>query len=296
MDACEDFFVTVVEAHIVCAALHLFGMKNRDDTPSIPLFPEGCLQFHRSQRNSLLLTAAQNIVENFVDIAYGLQNDSSHSSNDHVKEYACDVLNLGLMLMEFNDSIREGDGERIIRCWRYLLPLFKVSGRKNYCIEAFTLLAQYSYLLSPRNAMQLMWNRTVNVHGKPGKNISCDLHLEHLNREAKNCIAGLGANITEEAVERIGKSIGPSITVLRNFDSVTGIKKASTSHSKHSSLKDVDILVQQLHETSTVFNSVPGRKHRSFEKYKANMQCITVPELSEWMSKQWDKIMASLPL
>ena len=62
--------------------------------------------------------------------------------------------------MEFKDSIREGDGERIIRCWRYLLPLFKVSGGKNYCIEAFTLLAQYSFLLSPRNAMQLMWSRT----------------------------------------------------------------------------------------------------------------------------------------
>ena len=298
MDACEDVFVTVVEAHIVCAALQLFGMNSPDDTPSIPMFPQGCLEFDKSRRNAILMTAAQNVVENFVSICYGLQQGCSRSAdNDHVKEYACDVLNLGLMLMEFKDSIREGDGERIIRCWRYLLPLFKVSGRKNYCIEAFTLLAQYSFLLLPRNAMQLMWSRTVNVHGKPGKNISCDLHLEHLNREAKNCIAGLGANITEEAVKRTGKSIGPTVTAISNFDMVNGIKKSSINHSKHSCLKDIDILVKQLHDSSAVFNTVPGRKHRSFKKYKANcIKNITVPELSVWMNKQWSKIIASLPL
>ena len=47
MDACEDFCVTVVEAHIVCAVLQLYGMNSPDDTPSIPMFPQGCLQFDK---------------------------------------------------------------------------------------------------------------------------------------------------------------------------------------------------------------------------------------------------------
>ncbi len=102
--------------------------------------------------------------------------------------------------MEFNDAIREGDGTHIIRCWCYFLLLFKVANRTNYSIKAFTLLAQYCFLFSPQMAMQLMWNRTINIHGRPGRNVLCDLHLEHMNKEAKNSISGLGSNITDEAV------------------------------------------------------------------------------------------------
>ncbi len=50
--------------------------------------------------------------------------------------------------------------------------------------------------------MQLTWNRTVNIHGRPGKNVPCDLHMEYLNREANISNAGLGSNITDEAVKR----------------------------------------------------------------------------------------------
>ena len=104
--------------------------------------------------------------------------------------YACNLVSSGLLYMEFVDAIREGDGHRIIRCWRYFLLHFKIERRINYSIEAFTLLSQYQFLLSPRMAMQLTWNRTINIHGHPGKNVSCDLHLEHLNKEAKKSIAG----------------------------------------------------------------------------------------------------------
>ena len=55
----DAFFVTMVEAHIVCAALQLFSMDSPDDTPSIPLFPEHCLQFDKSRRNCIVMTAAQ---------------------------------------------------------------------------------------------------------------------------------------------------------------------------------------------------------------------------------------------
>ncbi len=44
-------------------------------------------------------------------------------THDSVHAFACEVLTLGLLLMEFNDAIREG-GKRIIKCWRYFLLLF----------------------------------------------------------------------------------------------------------------------------------------------------------------------------
>ena len=133
--------------------------------------------------------------------------------------------------MEFLDGICEGDGQRIIRCWRYFLLLFKAANCVNYSIEAFSLLVHYQFLLPPRIAMQLMWSCTVNTHGRPGKNIPCDLHMEHLNREAKKCITGLGANITDEAVQRIGRSIGHIVKVLKHFDDINDIKQPSSQHS-----------------------------------------------------------------
>jgi len=61
------------------------------------------------------------------------------------------------------------------------LVYFKSSGGANYSTESFVLLALEKCLFSPGMSMQLKWNRTINVHGLPGRNVSCDLHIEHLN-------------------------------------------------------------------------------------------------------------------
>ena len=107
--------------------------------------------------------------------------------------------------MKFINRIREGDGTHIIRCWRFFLPLFRASGRTNYSIETVNLLAQHDFLFTPRMKQQLVWERTVNTHGKPEKNIPCDLHMEHLNRECKSSIGSLGSNIAERSIDRVGK-------------------------------------------------------------------------------------------
>lgn len=157
------------------------------------------------------MLATKQLVEKHVDLSVPEKKQKkvvATESHDGVLQYAQETLTLGLLLMEFNDAIREGDGERIMRCWKFFLPIFKSAKRKNYSLEAFTLLSQYHYLFSPRMAAQLAWSRTINTHGRPGKNISCDLHLEHLNREVKNAFGGLSSNITDQSVSRIGKSIG----------------------------------------------------------------------------------------
>ena len=79
--------------------------------------------------------------------------------------------------MEFCDAIREGDGERVLRCWQYLLLIFITSGRSNYGIEALRMLSQYEFELIPRQAQELIWNTFISTHNAPGKNISCELHI-----------------------------------------------------------------------------------------------------------------------
>ncbi len=74
-------------------------------------------------------------------------------------------------------------------------------------------------------ALQLKWNRTVNTHGRPGKNVSCDIHMEHLNRECKRALSGLGSNITDKSVERVGKTIGTTVDMLQHLEEINGIPK-----------------------------------------------------------------------
>ncbi len=120
-----------------------------------------------------------------------------------VLEYAKRLLGLGSFYMEFTDAIKEGDGQRVLRCWRYLLPLFKSSGRKNYSIEVFNMLCQYEYNLTPRKAQELIWSRFISTHNAPGRNIPGDLHQEHLNRVVKDAIRGLHSNKTEKAITKV---------------------------------------------------------------------------------------------
>ena len=174
------------------------------------------------------MLAAEHLVEKYVDLSIPEKKQNKKqkskmkkaSPHDGIYEYARDTLTLGLLLKEYSDTIRESDGDRIICVWKFLLPLFRSPGHTNYSLEAFMLLAQYYYLLSPRMAAQLAWSRTVNTHGRPGKNISCDLHLEHLNREVKNAFGGLSSNITEQSVKRISRSIKGLSSVTRCFDNV----------------------------------------------------------------------------
>lgn len=66
--------------------------------------------------------------------------------------------------------------------------------------------AQYHFTFSERMQKQLVWSRTVNIHGRTGENVPCDLHMEHLNRECKESISGLGSNITDTSIQEFGST------------------------------------------------------------------------------------------
>ena len=187
----------------------VFGMESVDDNPSLEMF--NATNENSLERRKILGRATDLIVQKFVDVScQNLTEDSSNKEqgrdrddDDQVRAYANKLLILGLFLIEFSDAIREGDGERIIRCWKYFLLLFKANNHTNYSIEALHLLVQINFTLSPWMVAQLI----VNVHGRPSKNISSDLDMEHLNRLCKSAISGMGSNVTEGSVQRVGRAI-----------------------------------------------------------------------------------------
>ena len=294
VDACEEFFLVVVEAHIQSAAMAMFGMSATEGAPTNRQhFPLGAEKLAPSERKQILLMAAGALVDKYVDLSlpgHGSKKPVKSAERDGVLEYATDVLTLGLLLMEFNDAIREGDGNRICRCWQFFLPIFKATKRKNYAIEAFVLLAQLHFLFTPRMAAQLKWSRTINTHGRPGKNIPCDLHMEHLNRLCKSSLTNLGANISDKAVLRVGKCLGEMTKIVDSYDSENGVPHQSGKHAPKSEKIDRDKILEQLNDIQ-VFTPTPGRKHRTFYNFRANpVRKLSSTKLKKWMEKQLAKI------
>ena len=132
--------------------------------------------------------------------------------HDGVHAYSCESLSLGLLFLEFKDSIREGDGGRVMHVWQYFLLLFKHRSPHSTGTVPSDFATEH-----------LKWSRFVNTHGLVGHNISCDLHMEHLNRLVKDAITGLGANKTTKAIDIVGKAIGTITKSLTNFDMVNNI-------------------------------------------------------------------------
>lgn len=216
---------------------------------------------------------------------------SKVNAPDLVTAYSSNLLSLGLLLMEFNDGIREGDGNRIIRCWRYFLPLFKLEHRTNYSIECFNLLAQYEFLLTERQKAGLQWSRTVNTHGRMGKNISCDLHMEHLNRVVKTSIAAMGSNVTDKSVLRAGKCLKKHVAIENQFDRENGVPQLSGKHSRKSSDKDRTMIIEQL-VSASVFKTVHGRVHKTFASFNEKMyDPLVISEFRTWMEQQIRKLL-----
>ena len=93
--------------------------------------------------------------------------------------------------MEFQDAIREGDGERVLNCCRYVMILFKATGHRNYAIEAFMNLAQNQCFIPPRQAMQFKYSRFINVHGRHVCSILGLIRLNEVFNESANALPEL---------------------------------------------------------------------------------------------------------
>lgn len=196
-----------------------------------------------------------------------LSLDSSptgYIQSDSVSSYAIQLLRIGCLYMEFADAIREGDGVRVARCWRYFLPVFRTSHSSNYASEAFHFLYQHLYALSPRLSNQLIWGRFLNLRGLPGRNIPLDLHMEHLNRMAKDAMRNLGSNKTRMAsISRVGRALGTLAPVLDQFDTDNCVQTSSSRYKKPAATADISLTVEEL-MASHSFSIERGRKMNHF--------------------------------
>ena len=155
--------------------------------------------------------------------------DSEIEVEDGILQYAQDLLSVGMIYLEYGDGVKEGDGERVKRCLKYLLLLFKVSGKK-YSIEMLQTLFNIEFVLSDMHKLQWLYGRFVNTQGRAGCNIPADEYLEHLNRVCKDSVSHLKANKTQETIQRVGKCIEVISTLSEKFDDQSNASKTPNKH------------------------------------------------------------------
>lgn len=171
MNSAEAFLEDTLTAYIIAGACHILNIEDANQLLETAEVPTNFLTISQ---------LAGDVVQQFTDItSYGSQTGQY---SDEVSRYTTDTITLGLLWSAFHDATKEGDGERIVDIWKHLVLIFRLSGRNNYAQESAHLLTQLEFMVSPRMKHQMMYSRFVNVHGKTGKNVPCDLHMEHLNR------------------------------------------------------------------------------------------------------------------
>ena len=282
-NSCDDFIETVTTGHVLCAALNVLGMTDLNDQPVERVIPSPEVVWTKTdvERKVILMDISKKVVKTFIKHSF---NTAVTASTDGIHEYSKNLMSIGCFYLLFKDAIKEGDGKRVLNYYRYLLPIFINSGRRNYSIEALNLLCQYNYDLPPLQAQQLLWSRFVNTSGIRGRNIPFDLHMEHLNRMVKTIITGLGANKTKEAIVRCSKAVGSIDEVLQQYDKCNNVTSPSGAHRKPPSKKELDIIIKEL-QRNKVFECTSGRRHPSFKKPVNILQAKPSKDVITWVTE-----------
>ena len=110
-DAYEEFFVSVGRAYLVEAFLEFFGMENTESDGPTKNLPEQNASLEAKKEHF------DKVLGKFVDyhvFHLGVTVD------DKVQNYGLSLIELFIVLMQLNDTIHEGDGDRSVINWKYL--------------------------------------------------------------------------------------------------------------------------------------------------------------------------------
>uniref|UniRef100_A0A7M5VF96 C2H2-type domain-containing protein n=3 Tax=Clytia hemisphaerica TaxID=252671 RepID=A0A7M5VF96_9CNID len=199
------------------------------------------------------------------------QDESEKSGDDCIVNYSKNALMLGYLVKNFADARRYGDGERIIRLYKFLMVLFKIDHRSKYGFYSLQLLAQINNLLPPALAFELKWNRTVNNTGRYDGNVELDRELEHRNKYAKEELKHFQGKLTEQSIKRVSQSYDKVREIVDKFDIEANVSKQSGKHTVPDWKADVLELSEQF-KSSKLFTVDPnGRSHKRFPGFPKNV-------------------------
>ena len=320
INAATDLIETYTKSLIIAAALNFFGMHNVTDEPQHNCFK---FQVHHDRNVYVMQTMKEILdkyvipsndelssqapqfqckqctksyksksgLRKHITAKHGTSTTQVHvttssdesTDRDDVFNYARSAASMGLLALNFTDARRLGDGERLMRLYKYLLPHFKVAGKHKYSFHVLRLLAQVHCFLSPQLSHSLVWNRFVNKTGRVTGNIEVDREMEHHNRVFKTQCKALRGKISAKSVERVSHSAQVINEILCGVDEQTSLKRQSGKHATPDNKKDVVALAMEM-VSSKIYEHHPGRQSFSFPGYPPSLLGdLNVPDMLKWI-------------
>ena len=221
--------------------------------------------------------------------------ETDHENEDFNFNYGCLHIALGLLLRNAEDTVKEGDGERLLMTWKFLTYIFRLKGHNKYALAGLRIIASVEALLTPRQAHRLTWNRFAGRKEGKGKRISRNLRVEQLNKISKEEIRALGfPNINEESVmnaTRATASIDEMQEQAKKDD--LGMSSRSGYHCNKRSITTFQCILEQVHNKAKMFQFQPGRKFLVFPNLSREIFANLSPtSLQRWIKKhrnRWHK-------
>ena len=110
----------------------------------------------------------------------------------------------------------------------------------------------------------------------------------------KEFIGALGANVTSDAVTRLGKSLGPLYAFASNYlEEATEGHADSARHAPPMQGDDIKTMVKQLMDEGKVFTRRNGRKQTAPGKYSSLLHKESAADIRKWLKKACKNILLS---
>lgn len=215
-----------------------------------------------------------------------ISNIPTTSTEDRRMNYGLQVIQLGVLLMQLNDTESEGDGERSLRNWKLLMLYFRSRPRgMKYAFEAMRFITFTKALYSERMAHRILHGQFVNPKGGNGNNYANDLKMEHEVRNDKGVLKGMCGNKTLKAVQRSTSSNYMLNETSQQYDKESNISPESTSHTHACTSDDIKEMIELI-STKKPFEHQPGRTLQSFPSIsKSPLDQLDVFALHSWLTR-----------
>ncbi|CAB3987771.1 Hypothetical predicted protein [Paramuricea clavata] len=193
------------------------------------------------------------------------------SKSDGVMNYSLQVLQLGFLLMNLNDTEKEGDGNKSLLNWKLLMLYFRCRSRgMKYAFEAMRFITMTKALYTARVAHRVIHGQFVNHKGGAGNNYANELKMEHIMRNNKDILKGLYTNKTLKASD---------------------IPTHSTAHTYADKQADEREIIHKIKP----FTYQHGREYKSFNEIaKSPLEKLNIVMLSKWLTDHKKKLFQSL--
>ena len=238
------------------------------------------------QQSSFVTSISTKVVDRVSLIGVDWTKKQDYESGDGVYNYARVLCHFGGIVLEFYDAWAEGDGDRIYRCYRLLMPHFICYGHTKYALQALRFQFQVAAYLSPHLAHHIVWDRFINTRGGIGCNIPCDLHNEHVNKLIKEIVGNMGSNLTEEALQRAARSVTALQNICKSFDKQSGVPTGSSYHFTRYDAQDVAKVASVVRDRKLLY-PIAGRKHSSCPNFSLDpLNAWDREKTHEWIEKK----------